>query len=187
MIKLLVYNPNNYYDLIIVWDFRKARAKNAALRVPDLDSQQYVWGAQVSKVPPEKVRQVIDKWMRNKPLCYLEACRYQGITDFFVKLRERGILIGIFSDYPAEDKFRALGLSSDVIVCAVSKGVNILKPDPKGLKIAAMKLQTPVGECLFIGDRDEKDGECDRRAGMPYLILNKKNRALQFAQLYKWV
>jgi HAD superfamily hydrolase (TIGR01549 family) len=188
MFKSLIHSPKNHFlNLKMIWDFRKARARNFYLKVPDLDNQQYIWGAQVSKVSPEKVRQVIIEWMERKPLRHLEACRYQGVMELFCKIRECGILIGIFSDYPARDKLEALGLSADVIVSATSKEINRLKPDPMGLRVAAMKLQTPVDECLFIGDQDEKDGECARRASMPYLILKKTGKPRQFARLHKWI
>ncbi|WP_196795358.1 HAD hydrolase-like protein [Richelia intracellularis] len=29
-----------------------------------------------------------------------------------------------------------------------------------------------VEDCLLIGDRDDRDGECARRAGMKYFILD---------------
>jgi len=62
------------------------------------------------------------------------------------------------------------------MVSATDADVDWLKPDPKGLIIPASKLKTPVKECLFIGDRDDMDGECARRAGMPYLILNPRRK-----------
>jgi phosphoglycolate phosphatase/putative hydrolase of the HAD superfamily len=144
--------------------------------VSDIENQQYVLGAQVSKVPPEKVRQVVREWMFEKPLRHLSVCRYQGVLEIFSYLRKRNICIGIFSDYPARDKLGVLGLSPDVVVCATDREIDCLKPDPKGLLVAAEKLQTPVDRCLFIGDRDERDGECARRAGMPYVIIDKNNK-----------
>jgi HAD superfamily hydrolase (TIGR01549 family) len=184
-IKFLMSNPKHFYDLKIIWDFRRMRDKHSSFQGADLLSHQYSWGAQASRVSPEKARQVIDKWMYKKPLRYLATCRYRGILELFSKVQESGIAIGIFSDYPAQDKLKSLGLPSDVVVCASDREVNRLKPDPQGLRVTAMKLQKPVTSCLFIGDRDEKDGECARRAGMPYLILNRKDKPRQFVQLYK--
>jgi len=77
-------------------------------------------------------------------------------------------------------------------VSATDVEVGRLKPDPKGLIVAASSLNTPVKECLFIGDRDDKDGECARRAGMPYLILNRRRRNYSpnsfntFTEIIQW-
>jgi phosphoglycolate phosphatase/putative hydrolase of the HAD superfamily len=186
-IKFLTANPKHFYDLKIIWDFRRMRNTLSSFQGADLENYQYRLGAQWSRVSPEKVRQVIDKWIYKKPLRYLATCRYQGISELFSKVKESGIAIGIFSDYPAQDKLKSLQLPSDVIVCATDSEVNRLKPDPQGLRVTAMKLQKPVASCLFIGDRDEKDGECARRAGMPYFILNRQDITRQFVHLYKWL
>jgi FMN phosphatase YigB (HAD superfamily) len=86
----------------------------------------------------------------------------------------------------------ALSLEVDVMVSSTDAEVDRLKPDPKGLILAASKLKTPLKECLFIGDRDDKDGECARRAGMPYLILNRRRRNCSpnsfntFTEIIRW-
>jgi len=176
MLRFLVAHPTGLSDLKILWDFRKAREKNASLIDGDIEKRQFEWGAKTSKVSVEKVRQVVQYWMFTRPLFYLEACCYPGVRDLFSTLKKKGILIGVFSDYPAKDKLQALNLEVNIMVSATDVEVGRLKPDPKGLIVIASKLKTPVKECLFIGDRDDKDGECARRAGMPYLILNKKMR-----------
>ena len=53
--------------------------------------------------------------------------------------------------------------------------------------MAAAKLKIPKEACLFIGDEDNKDGECARRAGMPCVILAPGKRAQQFLRLQEWV
>lgn len=176
ILKFLALHPNRLIDFKILWDFRKSREKTVSMQVSDIENQQYVWGGHVSKVPPEKVHQVVREWMLEKPLRHLPACRYQGVLEIFSYLRKRNIRTGIFSDYPVRDKLSVLGLSPDVLVCATDREVDRLKPDPKGLLVAAEKLRIPVGQCLFVGDRDERDGECARRAGMPYVIIDKKNK-----------
>jgi len=41
------------------------------------------------------------------------------------------------------------------------------------LQVAAARLGLPVSACMMVGDRDDKDGECARRAGMAYLIMQE--------------
>lgn len=77
--------------------------------------------------------------------------------------------------------------SAEVLVCATDPEVDAFKPDPKGLLRVAKLLDMLVTECLVIGDRDDRDGEAVRRAGMPNIILSryqfKKNSFRGFNKL----
>jgi FMN phosphatase YigB (HAD superfamily) len=205
--RILVQFPAKFADLKIVWDFRKIRERNRHQETSLLDAAQYNWGAQASGVSSLRVRQAVQEWLYERPLPYLARCRYGGVKELFDLLRKRGIAIGIFSDYPADAKLKALGLAADAVVAATQPEVSRLKPNPRGLLITATKLDIPkeaclfIGDelitatkldipkeaCLFIGDEDDKDGECARRAGMPWVILARGKRAPQFLRLQDWV
>jgi putative hydrolase of the HAD superfamily len=187
MIACVLRRPDRFFELRILWRFRSLRAKHAAEGPADLESRQYVWAAQAEGVSPEKVCTVVMEWMFTRPLAYLPSCRYPGAQDLFAQLQRQGIPIGIFSDYPAMEKLRALGLTAQVVVSATSAEVNRLKPDPTGLLVAAAKLDVPAPECLFIGDQESKDGECARRAGMPYLVLASRHKNRQLHGLAAWL
>ncbi len=120
------------------------------------------------------VRRIVNDWIFEKPLKHLAPCLYPGVRDLFPLLRQKKIKIGIFSDYPCDAKLQALDLKVDVMVCATDEKVDRFKPHPQGLFFTARELGVPVKKCFFIGDRDDKDGECARRAGMPYLILPRR-------------
>ncbi len=173
MVKHILGHPAGVADLKIVYDFRVAREKNSHLPVNNIEMMQFKWGAGKSKVSVEKVRRLVNDWMLTRPLPHLSGCCYPGVREFFALLKEKDIRTGVFSDYPAREKLKALKLKPDTIVCATDADVDRFKPDPKGLFVAAAKLGMPVEQCLYIGDRDGKDGECARRAGMPYLIMNR--------------
>jgi FMN phosphatase YigB (HAD superfamily) len=187
MFKVLLFSPSKTGDLKIVWNFRKIREKNRYVTTCDLEEEQYNWGAQASGASSLRVRHVVQEWMYDRPLPYLLRCHHRGVKELFTLLKDKGIRIGIFSDYPADAKLKALGLDADAVVAATQKEVGRLKPDPKGLLIIAKKLGTPITNCLFIGDQDEKDGECARRAGMPCIILAPSSREQQFEEIHKWM
>ncbi|MBV8802712.1 MAG: HAD family hydrolase [Gammaproteobacteria bacterium] len=175
LIKYYLFHPRRLYDLKIIRDFRREREKRISDFVVDLEEAQYNWTAKTSGVSPARVRSVIQKWIFEVPLQHIPFCRYPGLVTFFDALVLRGIKTAVFSDYPAAEKLAVLGLKPGCITCATDKDVGQLKPNPKGLLLVAEKLGVPIEQCLFIGDRDERDGECARRAGMPYLILNRKS------------
>ncbi|MBV8883216.1 MAG: HAD family hydrolase [Chroococcidiopsidaceae cyanobacterium CP_BM_RX_35] len=162
-------------DFKILRDFRREREKRAFEVVVDLDNAQYDWVARSSGVSPERVRRVVRKWIFKVPLRHLPSCSYPSILRVFDNLSLRGIATATFSDYPADEKLAVLGLAPQCNVCATERDIGRLKPDPEGLFAVAETLRVSVKHCLFIGDRDDRDGECARRAGMPYLILERNS------------
>jgi len=167
--KSTLINFKTIKELLIVWKYRRFREENLTNAV-----QQYRRTAQATRTDVETVRQVVQDWLINRPLPYLAGCRYPGVLELFAFLRDEGVGIGVFSDYPAREKLAGLELQADAIVWSAEETVNHYKPGPEGLVETARRLEIPVENCLFIGDRDDLDGECARRAGMPYLILDRK-------------
>ncbi len=172
IINYYLQHPREIGDIKIITDFMQEREKHAFDIVDDVETAQYEWAAKKTKSSPEKVRQVVDKWIFQVPLKYMYHCRRTEVLQLFHNLIINGIATGVFSDYPATAKLAALGLFPQCIVSATDKNVGKLKPDPKGLLIAADTLGVAVENCLLIGDRDDRDGECARKARMPYLILD---------------
>lgn len=183
LLQYYLIHPRHLQDLKIIQDFRREREKQAFEVVIDLENAQYEWAAKASGVSPERVRCVVQQWIFKIPLRHLPSCRYPGILEFFDNLSQRGIATAIFSDYYPNEKLAVLGLSPNCVVCATDSNVGRLKPDPKGLFVVTEKLGVPVKHCLFIGDRDERDGECARRAGMPYLIKMNSGMDSLFSRL----
>lgn len=171
MLLAVLRDPRALREIRVVRDFRRARELHADDTGGGIADRQYEWGASISGTSPEQVHDIVRKWMADRPLSFLPACRFAWAPQLFAHLRARGIRIGVFSDYPAAEKLRALDLSADVVVSAVDPDVDRLKPDPRGLRIASERLEADMSDCLFVGDRDDKDGECARRAGMAYHIL----------------
>ena|SRR3989338_3944140 len=168
--------PWKVQDVRILRDFRYVRELRCNDTPSDLESAQYVWTSEMCGASPERVHQVVQEWIFRRPLRHLAACRYPGLLELIVELDRREIKTAFFSDYPAKEKLAALGLSPCPAFCATDINVNRLKPDPKSLLLAAQVLGVPVSDCLCIGDRDDRDGEAARRAGMEYLLL-KRNRS----------
>jgi len=190
--KLLTHyliRPHRFRDLEIIHHFRKERENNHSKPVRDLAEEQYLWAAEKAGVPVAKVKEVIDLWIFQKPLQILPACVYDGVRELFANLAEHEITRIIFSDYPAQDKIKAMGLEADGFICATDPEINRLKPHPRGLEIIMKRWALSPEQLLFIGDRDDRDGECARRAGVPYLLrVDKLARDLpcftSFANLF---
>ncbi len=190
LLRFYALRPWRLAELKIILDFRAEREKRVHEEPENLKNAQYQWAAGRSKVGEDQVRRITSRWIHEVPLKYLKRCRYPGVAGFCDTLAQRGFAMAVYSDYPAREKIAALELPIATIVSSTDSDVNRLKPHPRGLIVVSNKLGLSQRQCLFIGDRDDRDGECARRAGMPYLILNKKagsrnNSFSSFVQLEK--
>lgn len=88
-----------------------------------------------------------------------------------------GIPMGVYSDYPAEEKLQELGIREcmSVILCSGDPEVAAYKPDPKGLQVLAGKMGQVPEACVYLGDREDVDLRSAERAGMCGLLVSKKN------------
>jgi putative hydrolase of the HAD superfamily len=116
----------------------------------------------------------ITEWFDKKPLPLLRFCRRQGLLKFLTKLKKEGMVLAVFSDYPAVDKLKALGVSKyfKTVVSSYDSGVTGFKPDTNGFSIAAEKMDLKPSEILYVGDRIDIDGKGAISAGMNVVIIN---------------
>ncbi|WP_210465980.1 HAD family hydrolase [Rufibacter roseolus] len=174
LLRYYAIRPWKLKDVLILHHFRAEREKMAGATCGNLEMAQYDWCAAKGNFSLDRIRQVVNHWMFQFPTKYLAACTYPGVKSFFKVLRENNIRIGIYSDYEAVEKLNAMDLAADLVISSTHKDVDRLKPNPEGLLYITQKLGVKPEECLFIGDREELDGECAKSAGMPYLIVDKK-------------
>nr|WP_256869345.1 HAD family hydrolase [Sphingobium lactosutens] len=149
--------------------FRKQRESMADMPVEDFDAAQY----RLPGRAPEQVRMMVADWMERRPLPLLRRYRAAGVGQLFERLARRHV-VAIYSDYPPSEKLAALGLSAALTVGA--NDVGRLKPDPSGLLLLMERAHVAPARTLMIGDRDDRDGEAARRAGVRALIRGRDFR-----------
>jgi FMN phosphatase YigB (HAD superfamily) len=181
-------HPWRLADLAVLAVFRRERERHAGDTPEQLEAAQFEWAAKALGLPAARVREAVERWMYRAPLRHLRACRPPDLAPFLSVLAERGIRRAVVSDYPAREKLTALDLAMDCVVCALDPEVNRLKPDPRGLLVAAGRLGVAPGSCLVLGDRDDRDGAAARAAGMQYRIHERRrsgriDRFTSFAEL----
>ena len=86
-----------------------------------LDELQYRQAAAAVGGEATEVKRIVCEWMYHRPLKYLKWCRRKGAATFFAEAQRRGLKLGVFSDYPAQEKLKALGLDSYVqlVLCVL--------------------------------------------------------------------
>ena len=171
--RLLMYyllHPLKFKDLIIIKNFRSLR-ENAKDTNGLFDIT-----AKKCNVSVSRVNEVIKKWIYENPIDALIASKDDTLLAIIDKLKANGKTVAIWSDYEADDKLKALKLSTDYVYTAEQERVGELKPSPKGLNLIISDLNVPKDKTIMIGDRMVKDGEAAKKAGCDYLILSKSKK-----------
>lgn len=171
--RLLMYyllHPLKFKDLIIIKNFRSLRedAKDT--------NGLFDITAKKCNVSVSRVNEVIKKWIYENPIDALIASKDDTLLAIIDKLKANGKTVAIWSDYEADDKLKALKLSTDYVYTAEQERVGELKPSPKGLNLIMSDLNVPKDKTIMIGDRMVKDGEAAKKAGCDYLILSKSKK-----------
>jgi len=152
--------------------YRKIRETIGEQEVDEFDSVLIARTAQEAGAEQAKVQSLVREWMELRPLAHIRACRYPQVAELFAALKNRNKIIGIFSDYPAVEKLRAMDLKADIVVSAFDVG--ILKPNPRGLTVIMATAGAGPQETILIGDRIDRDGEASLRAGAASLIRSSR-------------
>jgi HAD superfamily hydrolase (TIGR01549 family) len=142
------------------------------------DLQYFVTARRLNR-DPNLIAELVEEWIYQRPLKYLRSCRREGVRSFCEFLQEQNILLGVFSDYPANEKLRALQLSNykiSPVLCATDNEINAFKPHPNGFLRACEIWGVAPDEVLYVGDRFEVDAAGAAAAGMPCAIINNRRK-----------
>jgi len=132
----------------------------------------------------ETVHNVIEKWFFKKPLSLLNFSKRHNLSETLRWLKNNNYKIGIYSDYPCEEKSKALGVYEyvDCFVSSTDRDVGSFKPNAKGYLRISKKLNEELFDLLFVGDREEVDLLGAANAGMQAFLLPGK----QFSKVGKF-
>lgn len=135
-------------------------------------TQQIRMAARECNMLEFEVELCVRHW-NNQALDLLSPALRPGVVEVLQLARKKGMLLGVLSDYPAEDKLSAMALRDyfDIVVSAGDPKVRRLKPDSRGLEVVLGRLGLEKHEVMYIGDRPLVDGCAAVSAGMPCAIL----------------
>lgn len=177
LLNLLLSPRKGYQALRTVSVYRRAQEQMRGMAAPraDIGEAQLMLTCELTGESRETVVTCIGKWFEEAPLPLLSRFIQPGLLEFLGEARRRDIKLAVVSDYPAQAKLSALGVSEyfDVVVCAQDPDVQRFKPDPTGIQVALHRLGVETKDALYVGDRAGVDGEAARRAGIKYAIINR--------------
>lgn len=187
LLKGLLLKPWKWQELYIIWQFRKVREQWDPQDTDlNLTERQYETTASKCYCSPQKVLRVIEYWMMQMPNQYLKAYQDKNAASWIEELMQRGKKVVVWSDYPVEEKLKALDIQVTDFVCSTDNCVGAMKPNSKGLQVIMEKHLISKDKVLMVGDREEKDGMAAQSAGVDWVILSK-NKKKRETQYQSWV
>ena len=183
MLGYALRHPFSLWKFKTISIFRKVR-ENAAiieekreegknLSGTNLLHEHYKETAVKIKKTPQKIEEVIDEWMFKRPLKHIYVCRDQVLCDKVQEWKRKGMKVVVYSDYPAEDKCRTLGIFPDGVYSSDLEKIGQMKPSAKAVEVIVSDFGVEKEEVLVIGDRYSRDGKMAENANVDYLILEK--------------
>jgi FMN phosphatase YigB (HAD superfamily) len=124
------------------------------------------------------VTRIVSRWMDQEPLPLLNRFVEPALRTLLHAARQRGLRLGVLSDYPATAKLKAMRLTEffEVVVSAQDSQVNRFKPNPSGLVEAFRRLGANPREALYVGDRHDVDAPVARALGVPCVIVGRRGK-----------
>src|SRR5262249_38118542 len=117
----------------------------------------------------------IREWIERRPLDLVAKAIYPGLAALLMRATDRGIRLAAVSDYPAQEKLRALGLDRyfSCVISPPDPRMARFKPDPCGILAVLQEFKVDAADAVYIGDRPEVDAEAAKRAGVACLIVGR--------------
>jgi HAD superfamily hydrolase (TIGR01549 family) len=128
------------------------------------------------------VHECIDVWFKTEPLKHMKRCSRKDMIKLIKDKGKTPMRLGVYSDYPAVDKLKELGIYQcfNTVICSQDEDVKALKPSPRGFMVAAKKMGLKPDQVLYIGDRYEVDAVGAKNAGMQFLIVDGRRARFHF-------
>jgi HAD superfamily hydrolase (TIGR01509 family) len=153
--------------------YRRAQEQLRGRDHDDMAGAQLRLACERSRLDQATIAACVERWMEREPLSLLGRYLQPGLVEFLEACRARGLRLATLSDYPAEAKLQALGLSGyfDANLCAQAREIGAFKPSPRGLHVALGRLGVAPGEAVYVGDRADVDAPAAHAAGVACAIL----------------
>lgn len=139
-----------------------------------MEQRQYEYVAAKEKTSADRVKKAVEFFMFKAPLDLLPGFVDSVLRDDIKQLRELGKKVVIYSDYPVEDKLKALSIEADEYYTSQDEEIGVMKPDKKGIEVILKDMNVPKELAVMIGDRYEKDGLAAIANDVDYIILSSK-------------
>ena len=174
-LKLLLYvlrHPSKWRLIYGIYCFRALREDEKYRKT---STMRQVHDAAIRSSSDEgELHEAVDKWLMKVPLEILPRYRNGKVIDLFNELANKGYKTVVYSDYPVEDKLKALNVCPDYIFYPSEESFWELKPSKYAMDHILNVTNANPEESIYIGDRWEKDGRSAELCGIRYIQVSKR-------------
>lgn len=108
---------------------------------------------------------------------------YDGVTSLVAELRDRGVPLGVLSDFPVETKLARLGLEGYWNSAFSTEDLGFLKPNKQPFHRLVEELGVDAAELLYVGNSYEYDILGAKGAGLLAAHITRRAPAGSIADL----
>ncbi len=173
MILHYVFRPGRVRELFAVLKYRKLRENLFGAGSEIFNDIQIREAARLCGIDAGLAERTINFWMNEAPLKAVRFFRRKKLLEGMQKLQASGKKIIVYSDYPAQEKLKALGFSPDYVFWSNDGIMNCMKPDSSGITRALKVTGLEYANILYVGDRFDRDEICAREAGFDYMDVKE--------------
>jgi putative hydrolase of the HAD superfamily len=139
------------------------------------DAQARLMAAQLGNPDRGEIKEKVERLIyRGWASHFTRIKLYPHVRETLDKLRRAGLKLALLSDFPPEEKLKALGLADvwDLVLC--SEVLGALKPDPLPFECLARGLGLAPSRILYVGN------------SLAYDVRGALNAGLQAALISPW-
>ena len=115
----------------------------------------------------------LDRWAyRKMERLYRQTRTFDGVAETLKRIRNNGLKVGVFTDFPLFHKLEGMGLASLVDFAASSDDAGFLKPDAHCFEYLLYNLKMGSQDVLYVGDSYEKDIVGANAASIDAVLVN---------------
>lgn len=173
---LIIYylpRPLKWKELLILRDYRRLHEKLFAAEFKNCHELQLKNLSESYKVSTQEIWNIINSWTIEKPKFLIKKFQRQKLIAAVKSAQLRGVKIVIYSDNPVAEKVKALDFVPDYAFWSDDDLIKCMKPNPQGLNNIIKLLKLNREEILYVGDRDDRDGDCAKNSGVDYCDVKK--------------
>ena len=118
----------------------------------------------------------LDRWAyRKMERLYRQTKTFDGVAETLKRIRNNGLKVGVFTDFPLFRKLEGMGLASLVDFAASSDDAGFLKPDAHCFEYLLYNLKMGPQDVLYVGDSYEKDIVGANAASIDAVLVNVRD------------
>ena len=177
--KLATYfciRPHRIRELLAIYLFRKLREKPKHKNDSFADLFRIIESK--TGLPANAASRTIQTWMFEAPLTLLKKYAYRDVVDYINRKHADGCRIIVYSDYPAEEKLKAIGIRYDAAYDSSHEDIMELKPSLKAMRKILSENDLAAEQLVYVGDRDDKDRASAALAHIRYFDISDFRRMI---------